>query len=309
MFKTFKDFLTISRVNIQLGTAPHALLGIFLASSTIYNVFVIPVFAYLILYFILITFACDLNCLYDLEVDKLYKNNFYLACLSLGKHNIQLFCVLELCFAAFFIGYLVLQQFVITAILALIGIFFAIIYSMPPIRIKAKGVLSPFPVIIGLYMLPVLGGWFLLTSSVPIFFIMFVIGYAFMNEGFTLVNTCEDYTEDQQMGIKTWAHLLGVKKTLSVALVFSMLGYLCIVALLIKYYTIIKSFSLHNMIFIFFLILSSILIAKTSRDVWNVYRDKDVLLASKRYAKKMPQWFIITRYPLLLCSLFLLLGL
>ena len=55
-----------------------------------------------------------------------------------------------------------------------------------------------------------------------------------MNEGFTLVNVCEDYDEDKEEGIRTWAHIFGIRRTILIAVLFSFSGVISIAALTLK---------------------------------------------------------------------------
>jgi 4-hydroxybenzoate polyprenyltransferase len=191
-------------------------------------------------------------------------------------------------------------------VIALFGVLSATIYSVPPFRVKTRGILSPIPVIVGLYSLPILGGWFLVTTTFPFYTIMFLFGYAFMNEGFTLVNTCEDYQEDKEAGIKTWAHVLGLQHTLNLSFLFSILGYLCILALIIKTFLLSLTSNIKIIFIILLIILCFSTISISAHDIWKIMREDDKEVASKIYAKKMLQWFLITRYPLLLFALILI---
>jgi 4-hydroxybenzoate polyprenyltransferase len=236
-----RDFLTISMAKIQLGTFPHAALGIFLAAGGLHELANWSILVYIFLYFVLITFACNINCLYDYDVDKKYKTHYSDAIQRLGFKTVERILVAEVVIILILTTYLFVNSHYITGSLALLGLFFSYAYSASPLRLKKRGVLSPFPVLVGLYTLPLLAGWFLLDKPIPIYFILFVVGYALMNEGFTLVNTCEDYTEDKTEGIRTWAHVFGLRKTLTVALAFSLGGLLSLFTLAFLWF---PSFSL-----------------------------------------------------------------
>jgi 4-hydroxybenzoate polyprenyltransferase len=251
----------------------------------------------------MITFACNINCLYDIPVDNLYKKKLSNAAKNIGVKKIKTILFIEVLIIIILIIYLVYKQQIITSFLAIIGLILSIIYSASPLRLKAKGFLSPFAVIIGLYTLPILGGWFLIKNSINFYLILFVIGYAFMNEGFTLVNTCEDYAEDKKTGIKTWAHIIGIKNTLIIALIFSLFGFLSIIAIYLKISEF-NSFTTTKLILSYILIVLSVLtISYSSIEVLQSLKDKDLEKSSKKYAKKMPKWFMITRYPLMFLAL------
>ncbi len=296
-----KAFLRISRANIQIGTLPHATLGLFLAADSIKSLLNWSVLAYVALYFTLITFACNVNCLYDREVDKHYKFSLFEAVESVGIKKMKILIALEMALSFLLISFLYLRGHSITATLSLLGLFAGFIYSVSPPRVKAKGFLSPFPVLIGLYMLPLLGGWFLFEDSLPFHFILFVIGYAFMNEGFTLVNTCEDYAEDKREGIHTWAHVFGIRNTLATSTIFTVLGYLCFFSLLFA-----SNFEKANALSLLFLALFAFTLTFSLKDVLKACYAKSPEESSKKYGRRMPLWFVITRYPLMFSALSML---
>jgi len=304
IMQKIKNFLTISRANIQVATIPHALLGIFMAAYTLDDIMKVDNLVYVMLYLLLITLACNINCLYDIDVDKYYKKSLYDATVSLGVKNVKILIVIEGIIAIFIIFYLYTRGHVITAALSFIGILLAAIYSSPPPRIKARGFLSAFPTFVGLYMLPLLGGWYMLRDSLKISFILFIAGYALMNEGFTLVNTCEDYAEDKREGIKTWAHIFGIKNTLRIAFVFSSGGILCIFPVMNNIFY--GSLNMGKAISLAFVGVFLFALINSMRDVWKAIDSHDLQKSSKKYARKMPLWFISTRYPLLLAILFII---
>ena len=295
--KGVKAFLIVSRANIQIGTLPHATLGMFLGANSYQNLFDLSVLIYISLYFTLITFACNLNCLYDRDVDRHYKSSLFHAIEVLGIKRVKILIFLELVLSSLLISLLYMRGHLITTILSLLGLFSGYIYSAAPPRIKAKGFFSPFPVLIGLYMFPLLGGWFLFENSFTAYFILFVIGYAFMNEGFTLVNMCEDYCEDEKEGIRTWAHVFGIKNPLAIANFFTAFGYLCFFSLLFIF------LNLNAFLAILFLFIFIFALTYSLKDVLNAFHAKNPQESSKKYGKKMPLWFVITRYPLFFATL------
>lgn len=302
-----RDFMTISMARIQLGTLPHATLGLFLAAGSLSELVDLSVLAYILLYFILITFACNINCLYDYEVDKKYKTHYKEAVDGLGHRTVRRILLAEVAIALFLICYLFSQRYYLTASLASLGLFFSYAYSANPLRIKKRGILSPFPVMIGLYTLPLLGGWFLLSKSIDLCFILFVLGYALMNEGFTLVNTCEDCEEDRIEGIRTWAHVFGLRMTLRIAHLFSLGGVLSLFVLVFLLFT--SSGPLDARVFLSLPLIIA-LVGGLAVSIAQVKRSgfgENLQVSSKQYARKMPIWFASTRYPMLLIALFILL--
>ena len=300
-----KAFLEISRAKLLIGSLGLPLVGLLLGANDI-NDFINPrSLLYILLPYSIIVPACHLNCLCDYNVDRKYKRYMSESVDILGKRLIKIFIAVGFSISVLIILYFVTLGRIATSVCGVLGIISAITYSAEPFRIKKRGFLSPFPVMIGMYALSPLGGWFVLRDGVDPLFIMFVVGYALMNEGFTLVNTCEDYSEDKAEGIKTWAHVFGLKRTLQIATIFSFCGLLSIIYLGYRIYL---SFDgLKNVPNILLLILSGILLLKAAFEVNDVRKGEDLEQRAKLYGKKLAKWFVSTRYPMMLTALLILL--
>jgi 4-hydroxybenzoate polyprenyltransferase len=300
--KKIRAFLRLSRANLLLATVGHATLGLFLGADSLEDLFYIGVVLYILLHYNIAFLACNVNCLYDYEVDKKYKRYLSESVDTIGKKTLKYIILSEFFLALFLISCFFYLEHYITAFAALIAIFVAFSYSAEPIRIKKRGLVSPFPVLI-LYMLPLLGGWFIFRAGVDLIFIVFLIGYALMNEGFTLVNVCEDYHEDIDSGIRTWSHILGLKRTLVLAHIFATLGILCVLVLGYKLY---QEMDVRMIPASLSLVLTTLLILKASMEVGQARFGENLELQAKIYGKKLQKWFITTRYPLMATSLLLL---
>lgn len=299
------NFLLMSRAKLQLASLPHATLGIFLGATSFSAILSLSVLIYILLLFVMITFACNLNCLYDLRVDRKYKKYMSNAVEAIGIRNVRIIVILEFILISYLLFNLWSSGHVLTVIISILGLIFAVSYSVEPLRIKKRGFFSPFPVFIGLYTLPTLGGWFLLNTTLPLYFLAFVIGYALVNEGVTLVNTCEDYSEDRSEGVRTWAHMFGLKNTLLIAFIFTFLGGLSIAGSLLS--ILLQTSSSFWIVSSVFVAISFIVIFKTAFEIHNISKARNLETASKESAKKMPKWFMTTRYPLFFAALLLLL--
>jgi len=294
-----KDFIVISRGPLLIGSLANPLLGTALAAGNIGVFLSMPVFVYFILYYLLIIFACNINCLFDVEVDGKYKSYMSEATKSFGICNLKIVLFVEFLIAAYLLYWLFLNGYGLTAILALLGLLCGILYSAEPVRIKKRGFWSPFPVLIGLYTFPILGGWFLFQNSLPVYFMVFVIGYALMNEGITLVNTVEDHSEDEKEGIRTWSHIFGQQNTLRIAALFTVFGMGTVISVFIN-------FTAMSFISMGLLLLSTITILAVIKQVNSVRKAEDPEKSAKIHAKKMPKWFVMTRFPLLFLVISLL---
>lgn len=295
-----KDFCVVSRLPLLIGSLASPLIGTALGAGSLAVFLSIPVLAYFILYYLIIIFACNVNCLFDINVDEKYKKFMSNAVKSLGIRNVKAAIAIELVGISSLVFWLFSQGFYTTAIISIFGVLFALIYSAEPVRIKKRGFWSPFPVLIGLYTLPILGGWFIFQSILPVYMIVFVIGYALINEGITLVNTVEDNSEDQKEGIRTWSHVFGMRKTLISASIFTFAGYATVISLLMLN-------PLPSIASSVLLIISVLSIFIVFKHVTMVLRADDLEKSAKKHARKMPKWFVTVRFPLLFTVLSLLL--
>lgn len=304
LIRKMRAFLVVSRANLLLASIGHATLGLFLGALSFQNLITVEVPLYIALHYSIAFFACNINCYFDYEVDKKYKKYMSGSIDILHKHTLRTILVIEFLIALFLIVLFLLLGHHITGIAALIGLFGAYIYSAEPIRIKKRGVGSPLPILL-LYTLPLLGGWFIFQDSLSVIFIIFIIGYVLMNEGFTLVNMCEDYSEDKSEGIRTWAHTFGLKNTLKVAFLFSMSGLLCVAAIGLVLYN--KFHDITKIPALVMVGISTLLIIKAGAEVRQVYLGENLEQQSKLYGVRLQKWFMMTRYPLMITTFLLLL--
>lgn len=300
-----KAFTAISRGNLLLATASHAVLGFLFAANGTQELLNYPVLAFVLLHLTLAIFACNINSYFDYEVDRRFKRYMSDAVDVIGKKNIRFIMGLELVIASVLIAYLFIESKTLPGLLAIVGIFFAISYSAEPLRIKGRGWISQLPIFIGLYMVPLFAGYLLIRDSIVPSFAIFVLGYAMMNEGFTIVNSCEDYSEDKSEGIFTWAHLLGLDRALKVAFVLVLAGLMSVAVLIFKISW--SRISTYEWLAIAVSAVSVVTILIASIEVYRIRHVDDLEASAKTHAQKLSRWFIMTRYPLVAMAFLLLL--
>jgi 4-hydroxybenzoate polyprenyltransferase len=300
-----KAFIAISRGNLLLATASHAVLGFLFAANGIQEILNYPILAFVLLHLTLAVFACNINSYFDYEVDRRYKRYMSDAVDVIGKKNIRFILGFEFAVALALIAYLLTEGKILPGLLAVVGMFFAISYSAKPLRIKGRGWMSQLPIFIGLYMIPLFAGYLLIMDSVLPSFVIFVLGYAMMNEGFTIVNSCEDYSEDKSEGICTWAHLLGLDRSIKVAFVFVLAGLMSVAVLVSRMSWL--HIGTYEWLALIFSAVSVMTILAASIEVYRIRHAGDLEASAKIHAQKLSRWFIITRYPLVAIAFLLLL--
>ena len=296
----------MSRANIQVASLPTATLGVLLAAKNHTDIFNLGVILYIIIFFTILTYSCQINCLNDLEVDEKYKKYLSNAVKSLGIPTLKALMTTELVMAGIIIFFLCFLKENIIYSLAFLGLISGHAYSAPPLRIKKRGILSPLPVMFGLYFFPIIAGWFVVNGKISVYITIFGLGYALIMQGITFINTCEDFEEDRASGIRTLAHVLGIKNILYLGAVFVFVGGFIDLGL-ISYR--IKPDTIGIVPFIVVLGLSAFFVGTILRIAKNLYflgKSNNALALCKKNAVKMPLWFLSTRYPLFFISLLLL---
>ncbi len=253
----------------------------------------LPVFA--LLFLASISFACNLNCYHDREVDSLKKRELSESVELIGLPTMKKIMVLENMVIFFCILFFLLSGHLPVAFLGLMGWLFSYIYSAPPFRFKGRGVVGPLPVILGVYVLPILAGHMILDPDLSSGFIFFVTGYAVLNLGINLVNVAEDYEVDMKCGISTAAHRLGVRTTVTLASLFTIIGSLTVIPFLSP-----RGLSLLSLL-PFALLLSALVF--TCADIGTIPLSKEPERVSGLKGKRLPLYFISTRYPMVLILL------
>jgi 4-hydroxybenzoate polyprenyltransferase len=308
--KALRDFLVISRAGIQIASLPTALIGCALAARVRASLWDPCVLVYVLLFFVVLTFACNLNCLTDKDVDARHKKRMSEAVRSLGEKRIKAILAVEAVLALALAGLLAVlkRDAIFWAGAATLGL--AFIYSAPPLRIKKRGWLSPLPVAVGLYALPPLGGWYLLRGSLNSAIVLFALGYALLMEGLTIVNTCEDHPEDEAAGVRTLAHALGIRRTLVLGSRLAAIGGIGTVGVIVVTAAGARGGpslpgGMALIIAGALVIYYGLSVISAARVLGGLARTEDPAAECKLRARLMPAWFLKTRYPLLFIVLLL----
>ncbi|MFO8110651.1 MAG: UbiA family prenyltransferase [Thermoplasmata archaeon] len=296
--KRVKAFLEISRWRIQLVSLATILLGPLYSAGSISDLFDLNVLFFALLFFVSISFACNINCYYDKEVDSLKKTILSDSVDIVGKSNLRIMMAIENIFVFLLVLYFLSIGNPYVAVLGALGCFLSYAYSAPPFRLKSKGILGPVPVNIGVYVLPILAGHMVLDTNISALFLFFVFGYALLNLGINLVNVAEDYQVDKKCGIFTIAHRLGIKSTVILASLSSFAGSLVVAISL--YFRVTNTYSLIAFVLLVVAAVSTFL------DISSTLFSDDIGSQVQYKGKKLPLYFIATRYPMVLLLLFAL---
>lgn len=150
-----------------------------------------------------------LNAIFDVEVDKLSKPGRPLPSKRIGVTS-----TLMAAFTLYFIGLAI--AFVMgfwPFVLSLAGVVLTILYSLSPIRIKAKGGLSNISIAVGYVTICVLGGWSIFKGihEAPWLVLIFLM---LQDAGANVVKDFVDYEGDKELKIGTLPVKYGVEKSI-----------------------------------------------------------------------------------------------
>jgi len=297
--REIRAFLEISRWRIQLVSLATILLGPLYAADTIFALFNLDLLFFGILFLFSVTFACHINCYYDREVDVLKKKHLARSVDTLSVSIVRNLMIFETVVIFGLIVYFFLKGYLIVAFLASLGWFFGYAYSASPIRLKSRGLLSPIPVNLGIYVLPILAGHLVIDQDISVGFFIFIAGYSLLNLGINLVNVAEDYKVDKRSSIITLAHKIGLEKTVVSASFFALIGGTIVIVTLIPELTNFYA----GAAFIFMLIA----IIFTFIDITLILYSEDIHKNAQKKGKRLPIYFISTRYPMVFILFFALL--
>lgn len=292
-------FLRISRWRIQLVSLATITLGPLFAAGTTADMIDFDLLIFAVLFLSIITFACNINCFYDIEVDSLKKKRLADAVRHIGRTKLKILLVLESITALIAVSYFAFLERYLISILGLIGLLLAHAYSAPPMRLKSKGILSPVPVNVGVYVLPIIAGYLVIDSVITPLFLTFVLGYALLNLGINLVNTAEDYTVDKKIGIKTAAHSIGLKYTIYLSSVSTITGGTVIVII----FALKTSMEILPLALLFLILIT---VGYTAFEITGILSHDNLEKAAQSRGKRLPLYFVVTRYPMVLFLLALL---
>lgn len=220
--------MTVSRWKMQLGTLYNGLIGTFFALSTgafFTSEIKTNLLLYTFIYILIVNISCQINAYFDIHCDRRRKKHISQAVNNLGINRLKWIIIIESIIALLLIRQLYLFSPVV-ATLCFIGYSLGIVYSMPPLRLKKRGIYSQLPMIGGFFFLPPLASYILLTNTATWSIFFFSLGYAFLNQAINMFNVLEDYSTDREHNIMTWAHILGPQKTVLFSAMLAMLGFI-----------------------------------------------------------------------------------
>jgi 4-hydroxybenzoate polyprenyltransferase len=189
------------------------------------------------IFFLLFAFGDLLNCLADRELDAIYKPQLTEAVHGIGIRGVIMQAVLSATAAIALTVHLAwrLDRWILVPGV-LIGLCLAYAYSVEPLRLKRRGLWQFAFYWFGLFTGPMIFVA-LLFSPLPAWPVWAIsLAFGLVQTGIILVNTAEDFTEDQQMSVRTVIVALGLKRGIQLATVVTIVGSTVAIAALATLY-------------------------------------------------------------------------
>jgi 1,4-dihydroxy-2-naphthoate octaprenyltransferase len=218
-----RESIRIRRPEFMVAEIPILLIPALLVSAPLLSARFAETVA---LFFLLFHFGDMANCLADRDLDAVYKTHLTEAVYGLGVRNVRiqlaLTTIATLLLAAH-LGYATGQYEILALVIAGLGLGAA--YSIPPVRLKGRGLLQVLTLWAVIFVGPMLlvVRTFMVTPPAAQLLAL-VLSYGAMQEGIILVNTAEDLPEDTAAGIRTTAVALGLRRTLALATAMVAIG-------------------------------------------------------------------------------------
>jgi 4-hydroxybenzoate polyprenyltransferase len=210
--------LRIRRVEFRVAEIPILLIPILLLLR---DTAVLKTFYFwegIFVFFLLFAFGDMINCLADRDLDAVYKPHLSEAVYGLGVGFVTFQVVATAAFALILSVHLAwrLNRWLLVPLVA-IGLVLGAAYSVPPIRLKGRGLAQ----LVCLWLIIFVGPMWLVSMLIGDWpsaqLLVFAAAYGGLQMGVILVNTAEDYPEDLEANIRTTIVSLGLHRGIELA--------------------------------------------------------------------------------------------
>lgn len=162
---------------------------------------------------------------YELDLKDERKKELVTALDSFGHKKVKTVLILEFFLTLILVTvFMLIQQKLILLPLWIIGISLGIVYSAPPLRLKARFWLAPISLILVLAIFPVLFAFYTFTFTISPFFLISLAGLALTVYGVIIPTEIRDYFGDKAMNIQTMTVRLGLSRATLLGIIFVSVG-------------------------------------------------------------------------------------
>jgi len=167
------------------------------------------------------------NTLYDYELDLKddRKKGLVQALDSFGHKKVKIVLIIELLVTFVLVSiFMIIQQKWILLPLWIVGISLGIVYSAPPLMLKARSWIAPVSQMLVLAIFPVFFAFYAFTFEINPFFLLALLGLALTVYGVIVPTELRDYFGDKAMGIQTMTVRLGLSRSAFLGTVLLIVG-------------------------------------------------------------------------------------
>ncbi len=229
----WQEYRTVSRFEFLPATSVAILIGVFLAADGLAQLatqqVLVTTLVGLVVFVLLFNVGFQCNCWADWEVDETYKTHLARSVRAIGRTRLLKLWVGHTILALALTAALALwySRFDLL-VLVMVGTFFGVFYSVPPLRFKSRGALHglmAFPV----FTVPGLFAYLLVRplevqSVLGLAFLLVVIGITAAHYGLVLISQAEDLPDDRAAKIRTPPVAFGLDRTVRAALLLNATG-------------------------------------------------------------------------------------
>jgi len=224
----FKAYLRTSRSEYILAETPALFLIFFISATSFYRLLALEVIEGIVAFVLLYFVGFIINAYTDQEIDKKYtifKNKIPEAVETIGQRNIKAIIVGQILAANLLgahISYMMGSWIPIG--LVMVGTFFGIGYSLPPLQFKVRGILHSISLLLSAFLIPGIFLLFVIGQGLTLWPTILVLGFSVMHYGIAFANQAIDYLEDKASGVRSPPVRWGMATSLRIALIMIVLG-------------------------------------------------------------------------------------
>ena len=320
MSNSMKTLAAISRSEFLLPNLGSLVMGFAWGASPPLGLFDAIIFVLLSFSIINISSAigAQANTLSDYKLDQNDERKKVLiqALDSFGHKNVRIVLIIELLLTLVLVSmFMTIQQKWILLPLWMVGISLGVVYSAPPLRLKARSWIAPISLMLVLAIFPVLFAFYTFTFQMNQFFLLALAGLSLTVYGVIIPTEIRDYFGDKAMKIETMTVRLGLCKASLLAIILLALGsFLFGLALLLEW-VLTGNFGIN--LFLMMIPLVVFYVFKKFRKLYSLSKDYETSSDPSRDILKErivnlssdnPKWIMLTTQTYSLLSIILLVN-
>ena len=229
MSNAIKSLATISRAEFLLPNLGSLIMGLAWGASPplgLIDGLILMALSFLIIN-ISSTIGAQTNTLSDYELDLKddRKKGLVQALDSFGHKKVKIVLIIEFLVTLVLVSILmIIHQKWILLPMWIVGISLGVLYSSPPLRLKAKSWISPVSQMLVLAIFPVLFAFYTFTFEINPFFLLALGGLVLTVYGVIIPTELRDYFGDKARGIQTMTVRLGLSRSTFLGIVLLSVG-------------------------------------------------------------------------------------